>query len=268
MKKLKEVDPFTIGSWEQKSWAIKALNNTSTQQTLNNIGRIIKNTALWKKQVWNEIGELLSRVPAFLLTGAPKTIGDIQSYFVKYGDVRGFAKLTGDLWLATHVGLPLTMATVHMVYNFFQLIVSPFSGVERETIANDFITNLESDFANQYKGMRFIYEEDEMNLLTIAWGLLSPGHIIGIDVYNWIAEITGAVERGEQRPKTEIPQQLREAFEKYKIPKSTQDSMMRAIVTAPTAEEAEKMVEDFMKKNVDPVVTPVVTPVVDEDINI
>lgn len=249
MKKLKEVDPFALGSLEQKSWAIKALNTTATQQTLNNIGRILKNTLLLKKEVGADIVQLISRVPMFLLTGAPKTLGDMQSYFVKYGDVRGLVMLTRDLWLATHIGLPLTMATVHMAYNFLQLVISPISGVERETIGNDFITNLESDFLNQYKGMRFIYEEDEMNLLTIAWGLLSPGHIIGVDVWNWIAEITGAVERGDKRPTAEIPQQLRDAFEEYKIPQSTRDSMMNAIVTAPTVEDAKKMVEDFIEKN-------------------
>jgi hypothetical protein len=258
MKKLKEVDPFALGSWEQKSWAIKALNNTATQQTINNIGRIIKNAVLLKKEVGTEIVQLVSRVPAFLASGAPKTIGDMQSYFVKYGDVRGWVQLTKDIWLASHIGLPLTMATVHMVYNFWQLVKSPFSGVERGDIYNDFMINLENDFLNQYKGMRGVYEEDEMNLLTIAWGLLSPGHIIGIDVWNWLVEITGSVERGEQRPTAEIPQQLQDAFEKYKIPQSTQDSMLNAIQNAPTADSAGKMVEDFYKKTVKPVVAPVV----------
>lgn len=247
MKKLKEVDPFAIGSWEQKSYALKFLNNTATQQTLNNIGRIGKNALQWKKQVWTEIGQLLSRVPMFLLTGAPKTLGDMQSYFVKYGDVRGAVELTKDIWLASHIGLPVTLATVHMVYNFLQLLYSPISGVPRETIGNDFSINLEKDFLNQYKGITFIYEKDEMNLLTIAYGLLSPGHIIGIDVFSWIAEITGKVERGEQRPTTEIPQQLRDALERNNITQDTQDSMLNAIQNAPTADSAARMVQDSMQ---------------------
>jgi hypothetical protein len=65
MKKLKEVDPFAIGSWEQKSWALKFLNTTSTQQTMNNIGRLLKNAVLVKKEVWTELNQLISRFPVF-----------------------------------------------------------------------------------------------------------------------------------------------------------------------------------------------------------
>jgi transcriptional regulator NrdR family protein len=258
MKKLKEVDPFALGSWEQKSYALKFLNTTATQQTINNIGRIFKNTVLLKKEVWVEIKQLLSRVPAFLLTGAPKTIGDMQSYFVKYGDVRGIGELTKDIWLASHIGLPLSLAAVDTIYNLILLSFTPISGVPRETIWNDYVTNLEDDFFNQYKGMTGFYDNDKMNLLTIAYGLLSPGHFIAKDVWSWIAEIGGKIETEQMRPTTEIPKQLQDVFDKYKIPKSTQDSMLNAIKNAPTAEEAKKMVEDFAKRNIEPVVAPVV----------
>jgi hypothetical protein len=95
--------------------------------------------------------------------------------------------------------------------------------------------------------MTGIYEEDEMNLLTIAYGLLSPGHFLASDVIDWIAEITGKVERGEQRPTTEIPQQLRDAFERNNITQDTQDSMLNAIQNAPTADSAARMVQDSMQ---------------------
>jgi hypothetical protein len=247
MKKLKEVDPFALGSWEQKSWALKFLNTTSTQQTMNNIGRLLKNAVSVKKEVWTELKQLISRLPALLTTGAPKTIGDMQSYFVKYGDVKGIKELTKDIWLASHIGLPLSMALVDTVYNFLLLAVTPISGVPRETVWNDYITNLESDFLNQYKGLPFIYDEAEINLLTIAYGLLSPGHFLAKDVIDWIAEITGKVERGEQRPTTEIPQQLRDVFERNNITQDTQDSMLNAIQNAPTADSAARMVQDSMQ---------------------
>ena len=244
MKKLKEVDPFALGSWEQKSWALKFLNTTSTQQTMNNIGRILKNTVSAKKEVWTELKQLISRLPALLTTGAPKTIGDMQSYFVKYGDVKGITELTKDIWLASHIGLPLSMALVNTVYNFLLLAVTPISGVPRETLWNDYITNLQDDFLDNYKGLPFIYDEAEMNLLTIAYGLLSPGHFLAGDVIDWIAEITG---KGEQRPTIEIPQQLRDAFERNNITQDTQDSMLNAIQNAPTADSAARMVQDSMQ---------------------
>jgi len=247
MKKLKEVDPFALGSWEQKSWALKFLNTTSTQQTMNNIGRILKNTVSAKKEVWTELRQLISRLPALLTTGAPKTIRDMQSYFVKYGDVKGITELTKDIWLASHIGLPLSMALVNTVYNFLLLAVTPISGVPRETLWNDYITNLQDDFLDNYKGLPFIYDEAEMNLLTIAYGLLSPGHFLAGDVIDWIAEITGKVERGEQRPTIEIPQQLRDAFERNNITQDTQDSMLNAIQNAPTADSAARMVQDSMQ---------------------
>jgi hypothetical protein len=247
MKKLKEVDPFALGSWEQKSWALKFLNTTSTQQTMNNIGRILKNAALRKKEVWTELKQLISRFPALLTTGAPKTIGDMQSYFVKYGDVKGITELTKDIWLASHIGLPLSMALVDTVYNFLLLAATPISGVPRETVWNDYITNLNNDFLSQYKGLPFIYDEAEMNLLTIAYGLLSPGHFLADDVIGWIAEITGKVERGEQRPTIEIPQQLRDALERNNITQDAQDSMLNAIQNAPTADSAARMVQDSMQ---------------------
>ena len=200
-----------------------------------------------KKEVWTELNQLISRFPALLTTGAPKTIGDMQSYFVKYGDVKGIKELTKDIWLASHIGLPLSMALVDTVYNFLLLAVTPISGVPRETVWNDYITNLESDFLNQYKGLPFIYDEAEINLLTIAYGLLSPGHFLASDVIDWIAEITGKVERGEQRPTTEIPQQLRDAFERNNITQDTQDSMLNAIQNAPTADSAARMVQDSMQ---------------------
>jgi hypothetical protein len=139
------------------------------------------------------------------------------------------------------------MALVHTVHNFLQLLISPISGVPRETVWNDYLTNLNNDFLNQYKGMTGIYEEDEMNLLTIAYGLLSPGHFLASDVIDWIKEITGKVERGEQRPTTEIPQQLRDAFERNNITQDTQDSMLNAIQNAPTADSAARMVQDSMQ---------------------
>ena len=247
MKKLKEVDPFALGSWEQKSWALKFLNTTSTQQTMNNIGRLLKNAVSVKKEVWTELKQLISRLPALLTTGAPKTIGDMQSYFVKYGDVKGITKLTKDIWLASHIGLPLSMALVDTVYNFLLLAVTPISGVPRETLWNDYITNLQDDFLDNYKGLPFIYDEAEMNLLTIAYGLIAPGHFLASDVIDWIKEITGKVERGEQRPTTEIPQQLRDAFERNNITQDTQDSMLNAIQNAPTADSAARMVQDSMQ---------------------
>jgi len=247
MKKLKEVDPFALGSWEQKSWALKFLNTTSTQQTMNNIGRLLKNAVLVKKEVWTELKQLISRLPALLTTGAPKTIGDMQSYFVKYGDVKGIKELTKDIWLASHIGLPLSMALVHTVYNYLLLAVTPISGVPRETVWNDYITNLQDDFLDNYKGLPFIYDEAEMNLLTIAYGLIAPGHFVASDVIDWIAEITGKVERGEQRPTTEIPQQLRDVFERNNITQDTQDSMLNAIQNAPTADSAARMVQDSIQ---------------------
>ena len=218
---------------------MKFLNSTSTQQTLNNIGRIFKNALGRKKEVWAEIKQLMSRLPAFLATGAPKTLGDVQSYFVKYGDKRGLALLTKDIWLATHVGLPLSMAAVHTIYNLLLLTFTPVSGVPRETLWNDYITNLQDDFLQQYKWR----DGSEPDFFSIAWGLLSPGHMIGRDIWNWIMDFTGRAERGDAR----IPQDLKDAFEKYNIPKNEQDIMINAIKNAQTAEEAERIVADSLK---------------------
>jgi hypothetical protein len=254
MKKLKEVDPFAVGSWEEKSYWLKFLNNTSTQLTINNIGRILKNVALLKKEVWGELFQLLSRVPMFLLTGVPKTLTDFQSYFVKYGDVRGFKHLVKDMWLATHIGLPLSIAVVQTIYNFLLLSFTPISGVPRETVWNDYITNLNNTFLNQYK----FKNGDEPNLLSIAYGLLTPGHFIGLDVWNWFAGFSGRVERGEARPNKDIPQRLLDVFKQYKIPQTAQDSMLNVLKNASSAEEAKNMIDDFYEKNAKPVVTPIV----------
>jgi hypothetical protein len=54
--------------------------------------------------------------------------------------------------------------------------------------------------------------------LSIAYGLLSPGHIIGIDFINWIGSLLGKVERGEARPKQEIPQELRDNVLEFSYP--------------------------------------------------
>lgn len=243
MKKLKEVDPFAIGTLEQKSYLLKFLNSTATQQTINNIGRLLKSLVMLKKEAGGEIKQLASRLPAFLLTGAPKTLEDVQSYFVKYGDVKGLLYLTRDIWLASHIGVPLTMAGVDTLYNLLLLGFTPVSGVPRETIWNDYLTNLNNDFLNQYKGMRGLYDEDEINLLTVVYGLL-PGHAYGVDFGEWLVGLLNKTEEGKSRPKENIPQQLKDVFEKNKIPKNVQDSMITAIQNAPSADEAAKMVEN------------------------
>ena len=248
VEKLKKVDPFAKGSMEEKSYALKFLNNTATQQTTNNIGRIIKNIFVNRKEILTEVKQLASRLPAFLITGAPKTLDDIQGYFIKYGDVRGFVKLTKDIWLATHVGVPLTWATVHTIYNLLLLGFTSALGIERGTTWNDFVTNLEDDFLDQYKGLRGVYDEDEMNLATIAWGLL-PGHMYGADFVSWLKEKADAAEKGELRPDEDIPEKLQKILDNNNIPKNVQETLKKEIQTAPSEEEAEKMVNDAIKKS-------------------
>jgi hypothetical protein len=94
---------------------------------------VLKNTVTAKKEVWTELKQLISRLPSFLATGAPKTLGDIQSYFVKYGDVKGAWELTKDIWMASHIGLPLSMAAVDTVYNLYYLDL-PQSAVFQEKL--------------------------------------------------------------------------------------------------------------------------------------
>ena len=247
MKEMRRVDPFRATLYEgetrlSRSYFFTFLDNTATQQTLYNVGRIIKSifTGKWG-ELLSEIKQLTTRVSTFLATGSPKTWEEIFKYFDDYGLGRGLWKLYQHVWFATHVGLPLAMATWHTLENMFLLATSKWFGDEKGTPEKDFTDNLKNDFLSQYTGYPLgLGNNDDINAATIAIGFLAPGHIFLDDIVNWAGIKLNQLERGELRPEN-TPKEV------FKIlTKPVTEKFIQA-VNSPTAKEAETAITGIIK---------------------
>jgi hypothetical protein len=252
MENMRKADPFRGleegEKWHSRSYVLNFLDNTATQQTLYNVGRIMRN--VFRKSKWGKLAEdiqlLISRIPGLLVTGAPKTWREILSYFNDIGPKKGLWLLTKHLWFATHIGLPLTMAAFHTLQNVVLLMTSPIFGIEKDTIEKDYMDNLKNDFLSQYQGYPLGIGnddfDDDINAATIAIGAIAPGHIFLDDVAKWIGGKLDKAERGELRPEA-TPAELARLFVKYKISKPIQQKLTEA-ANSKTVQEAEEIIKN------------------------
>ena len=252
MKTMRKEDPFRVleegEKWYSRSYVLEFLDNTATQQTLYNVGRIIRN--IFRKSKWGELVKdiqlLISRIPALLLTGSPKTWGEVLKYFGDIGPKKGLVLFGKHLWFATHIGLPLMMATFHTLENLFLLMTSPIFGIEKGTLKKDYMDNIKNDFLSQYRGYPFGIGnddfDDDINVATVVIGLLSPGHVFLDDVAKWVGNKLDSAERGELRPDA-TPAEVVRLFVKYKISKPLQEKLREA-VKSKTVKEAEQIIKD------------------------
>ena len=252
MEKLRDADPFRPlkegERWISRSYAFQFLDNTATSQTLYNVGRIIKNGLT---RNWSEFGKelklLFSRIPSFLLTGSPKTWRDVDMYFDEIGPTKGLIRLTKDIWWATHVGLPLTIAAWNVLQNLYYLFFTPDKGEEKGTVEADVLDELGDAFLSQYQGYPFGFgDKNDINTLTVVLGLLSPGHFFLDDVWNWVGGKGDEAEEGKLRPNM-TPQELINLYIKHKIPEALQEKLSEA-VKSKSVVEAEKIIKDALEK--------------------
>jgi hypothetical protein len=197
---------------------------------------------VFRKSKWGELSKdiqlLISRIPALLLVGTPKTWSEVIKYFADFGPRKGLVMLAKHLWWATHVGLPLMMSTYHTIQNLYFLKFSVSSGEEKNKVKKDYMDNLEKDMLSQYKGYPLGFgNDDDVNVATIAWGLLAPGHYFLYDVMKMFEGRLDKIERGEDRPKNTPPELMR-VFVKNKITKPVQDGLYDAM-NSKTMKEAE-----------------------------
>ena len=249
MEQLREVDPFRAGrtdeKWLSRSQAFQFLDNTATQQTIYNVGRIFKAMFTKGMSVADELRELTSRAITFIGTGSPKSWKEVGKYFDELGPTEGVKKLALHIWYATHLGLPLGIATAQMFRNMLFLSTTAEEGTEHGTVENSWWSNFIRTLKEQYSGYPF-YGGDDFNAITAILGLLSPGHFFLDDIIRYMVGEGDEIEQGKKRPEA-TPQQLLDLYKKYNIPEELREQI-RIASESKTAEEAERIIQDAIKK--------------------
>jgi hypothetical protein len=200
---MKKVDPFgEISVYESKSksdlW--NAWKETSTSVAWDEAKYFLsghfKSLGYLMKKLFGKIGEenfipkldryinnLGERILVFLGTGAPKTFDEIK-VFTKMGP-KGTWKLVKYMWIAHHVGLPLTislfkafgaalMILTHFNMEKFSGAIEAISINFKEQVSESFHWN---DIMNILKGA----PREESVLSTLFFGPLSIGSIYFVD---------------------------------------------------------------------------------------
>lgn len=165
MEQVKKNNPFQSGRWGALS---QFLDSTSSSKLMGNFRKGIFGKE--KSKEWTEFAE---RVVSLMTTGAPKSIQEWSSYFSK--GTPGLIALYKDLWVALHVGMPLTLSFIGAIFNLTSI---PIFG--NDTEAQSFMDDWWSRVMKRYE-----------NMIT-GWsklGLAIPIHPYGYDIYQFTKDI-------------------------------------------------------------------------------
>ena len=144
------------------------LNNTATSKLMGNLRK-----GIFGKERTKEWSEFFERTVSLLGSGAPKSIQEWSSYFQR--GTPGLIELYRDLWVALHVGMPITLSFFSA---FFNLIGIPAFG--NDTEASSFMEDWGNKILKRYQ-----------NMIT-GWskfGLILPIHPYGYDIYQFTNDV-------------------------------------------------------------------------------
>jgi hypothetical protein len=144
------------------------LNNTATSKLMGNLRK-----GIFGKERTKEWSEFFERTMSLLVSGAPKSIQEWSSYFKR--GTPGLIELYRDLWIALHVGMPITLSFFSAMAN---LIGIPAFG--NDTEASSFMGDWWNRIVKRYQ-----------NMIT-GWskfGLILPVHPYGYDVVKFTDDV-------------------------------------------------------------------------------
>jgi hypothetical protein len=144
------------------------LNNTATSKLIGNLRK-----GIFGKERTKEWSEFFERTMSLLVSGAPKSIQEWSSYFKR--GTPGLIDLYRDLWVALHVGMPITLSFFSAMAN---LIGIPAFG--NDTEASSFMSDWWNRIVKRYQ-----------NMIT-GWskfGLILPVHPYGYDVVKFTNDV-------------------------------------------------------------------------------
>jgi 5-hydroxyisourate hydrolase-like protein (transthyretin family) len=241
MKKMKENDPFSLTNSfpTLNTYWLNFLNNTASMKLKYNFGRTLKTLFTLKKQFFSEFFELSQRIITFLFTGSPKSWTEIAQYFRTYGTAKGIAWFATDLWVATHIGMPIVLGLYETFGNLVLLNFTSNKGEERQKVSIDLFGNIGNQYKSQYEN-----EDGKVTKPSIFWGLLSPGHYYFDDL---VLDYLDKSEKGEKRkPLVDWVKKpdWKKIKEDYKIPDSTQQKIEK-ILELPTKNEVDSALNNM-----------------------
>lgn len=196
---LKQYNPFRENSTTtEKSWALREWLNTSTSNTFESILNLRFLISKQYEKCFQAIGDLISRIPLFLLTSSPKSFKEFSQYFTEYGALKGFWKLYQHLWLATKIGMPVFYALYDVVVNLMKLRFTKTEGEEGKfkDAFDEFWGRYFQQLGQEYKWRG----SDEFSVGSVIAGILAPGHLVGKDLIDWFTKKTAKIESGKARP--------------------------------------------------------------------
>lgn len=198
-KNLKENNPFRENATiTEKSWALREWLNTSTSNTTESLLKLRFLLSKQYKKALDAIGDLISRIPLFLMTASPKSFKEFSQYFTEYGALKGFWKLYQHLWLATKIGMPVFYAVYDVIVNLWKLRFTKTKGEEGkyDDAFDEFGKRYLQHLGKEYKWRG----SDEFTVGSVIAGILAPGHLVGKDLLDWFTKKTAKIESGEARP--------------------------------------------------------------------